>query len=144
MHRVLVFSCALMLPRMIFGQSESHVAPPPTFRVQGTIDSITNGAIPHVEVSFVSDNTSLTVVVDDKGFYQTDLPVGTYSMTAAFPSLGPNHTSGLTNYVRFFQVPSPTTITLNGSLFGAYSCDGVWVGKDEKEQQEIYKDSCGG
>jgi hypothetical protein len=133
-----------MLSGMAFGQSGSRVAPVPTFHVRGTIDSMTNGAIPHVEVSFVGDNTSQAVDVDDKGFYQIDLPVGTYTMTAVFPPFGPNHISPLTRYVRFFQVPSPTTITLNGSLYGIYSCDGVWEAKDEKEQLELYKDACGG
>jgi hypothetical protein len=65
-------------------------------------------------------------------------------MTAAFPPFRPNHISALTRYVRFFQVSSPTTITLDGSLYGTYSCDGVWNGKDEKDQLEMFKDSCGG
>jgi len=129
---------------MAVGQSVSQGAPVRTFHVQGTIDSITNGAIPRVEVSFAGDNTDRTLIVDDKGFFQTDLPLGSYTMTAAFPPSGPNHISLLTNYVRFFQVPSPTTITLNGPLFGIYLCDGVWGGKDEKERIETYKDSCGG
>jgi hypothetical protein len=143
-YRARVILCAVMLSGMGFGQSGSQVTPVPTFHVQGTIDSMTNGAIPHVEVSFVGDNTSRTVIVDDKGFYQIELPVGTYTMTAAFPPFGPNHISPLTKYVRFFQIKSPTTVTLNGYLFGTYSCDGVWVAKDEKQQIELYKDSCGG
>jgi hypothetical protein len=143
-NRFFAISCAVMLSGMAFGQSGSEDAPVPTFHVQGTINSITNGAVPYVEVSFVGDNANRTVAVNEKGFYQMDLPVGTYTMTAAFPPFGPSHVSLLTKYVRFFQVPSPTTITLNGSLYGTYSCDGVWLGKDEKEQLELYKDSCGG
>jgi Carboxypeptidase regulatory-like domain len=138
MYRALVISCAAMLSGIALGQSGSQVATAPTFHVRGTIDSMTNGAIPRVEVSFVSDNTSRTVAVDDSGFYQIDLPLGTYTMTANFPRYG------LTKYVRFFRVQGPTTITMNGSLYGDYSCDGVWVGKDEKERVELYKDSCGG
>jgi hypothetical protein len=62
-------------------------------------------------------------------------------MTAAFPPSGPNHISLLTKYVRFFRVQSAMTITLNGTLYGIYSCDGVWGGKDA---EEVYKDDCGG
>jgi hypothetical protein len=134
----LVILCSLILFFLPLGQSQNRTSSVLTFRVQGIIDSMTNGAVPHVEVHFVGDNTSQTVTVDDKGYYQADLPVGTYTMTAAFPL------AGLTQYVRFFQVSAPRTITLNGSLYGTYSCDGVWVGDDEKERIESYKDSCGG
>lgn len=105
---------------------------------------MTNGALPRVEVSFASKNISQSVIVDDKGFYQIDLPVGTYTMSAALPPIGPNHVSALTKYVRFFRVQSPTIVTLNGALYGDYSCDGVWAGKDENEQKEDYRDACGG
>jgi hypothetical protein len=135
MYRLLAISCIVVLSGIASVQSDNRVAPRPTFHVQGTIDSMTNGAIPRVEVSFVGGNINQTVAVDDKGFYQTELPVGTYTMTAAFPRIG------LTNYTRFFRVPLPTTIILNGSLYGAYSCDGVWGGEDV---EEMYKDSCGG
>jgi hypothetical protein len=135
MCRLLAISCIVILSGIASGQSNDQVAPRPTFHVQGTIDSMTNGAIPRVEVSFIGGNISQTVAVDDKGFYQTDLPVGTYAMTAAFPRFG------LTKYTRFFRVLLPTTVTLNGSLDGTYSCDGVWGGVDA---EELYKDSCGG
>jgi len=36
-------------------------------------------------------------------------------MTAGLPPSGLSHVSLLTEYVRFFRVSSPTTITLNGS-----------------------------
>lgn len=135
MYRLLAISCIAVLSGIASGQSNDQVAPRPMFHVQGTIDNMTNGAIPRVEVSFVGGNISQTVAVDDKGFYQTVLPVGTYTMTAAFPRFG------LTKYTRFFQEPLPTTVTLNGSLYGTYSCDGVWGGEDA---EELYKDSCGG
>jgi hypothetical protein len=94
-----------------------------------------------VEVRFVGDNANRTVIVDDKGFYQTDLPVGTYTMTAEFPPSGPNHISPFTRYIRFFRILSATAITLNGSMYPTYSCDGVWGRKDA---EETYEDSCGG
>lgn len=140
-YRSLMVICALLLFGMAFGQSDNRVVPRQTFHIQGTINDSFNAVIPRVEVHFVGDNADQTVAVDDKGFYQAELPIGTYTMTAAFPPSGPNHVSHFTNYVRFFRVPSSTTITLNGFLYPIYSCDGVWVGKDA---QEVYKDSCGG
>jgi hypothetical protein len=111
------------------------------FHVEGAIDGPLNAVIPHVEVHFAGDNADQTVTADDRGFYQTDLPVGTYTMTAALPPSGPNHTSPFTKYIRFFRVASPATVTINGSLSGVYFCDGVWGGKDAAE---LYKDACGG
>ena len=134
--------CVAVLLGTAVGQSPP-VAPAPTFHIEGTIDSATNGSVPRVEVSFVSEQTTRTVEVDDKGFYQIDLPVGAYNMTAAFPPL-PNHVSPLTKYVRFFQVKSPARIDLDGALYGNYDCDGVWGGGSAEEQQQLYQDSCGG
>jgi len=141
MYRILALACAIILTGIASGQSDKPVAPLATFHVEGTIDDPVNAVIPHVEVRFVGDSADKTVVADDKGFYQTDLPAGTYTMTAAFPPSGPNHISLLTKYVRFFRVQSAMTITLNGTLYGIYSCDGVWGGKDA---EEVYKDDCGG
>src|SRR3954468_21863622 len=101
MPRCLAALCAPLLLATAFGQSSSSIA---TFHVEGIIESISNGADPHVEVSFAGEHISRTVVVDDKGYYQIDLPVGAYTMTAVFPPLGAQRDSGLTKYVRFFQV----------------------------------------
>lgn len=139
--RAILVICAVLFCGIAFGQSDNRVASRQTFHVEGTIDDPSNAIIPHVEVHFIGDNADQTVTVDNKGFYQTDLPVGAYTMTAAFRPSGPNHISLFTKYIRFFRVPSPTTITLNGSLYPTYSCDGVWGGKDA---EELYKDSCGG
>jgi hypothetical protein len=141
MYRALALAFAIVLTGIASGQSDKPVAPHVTFHVEGTIDSPANAVIPHVEVHFVGDNADRTVIVDDKGFYQADLPIGTYTMTATFPPSGPNHISLLTEYVRFFRVQSPRTVTLNGTLYGIYFCDGVWGGKDA---EEVYKDDCGG
>jgi hypothetical protein len=141
MYRTLTLLCAIALSGIASGQRGKTAAPTGTFHVEGTIDDPLNAVIPHVEVHFVGDNADRTVIADDKGFYQTDLPVGTYTMTAAFPPSGPNHISLLTKYGRFFRVSSPMTVTLNGTLYAIYSCDGVWGGKDA---DEVYKDDCGG
>jgi hypothetical protein len=140
MSRGLAALCAPLLLAAAFGQSSASIA---TFHVEGTIDSMTNGHAPHVEVSFAGEHTKQTVVVDDKGHYQVDLPVGVYTMTAVFPPVGAQHDSGLTKYVRSFQVTSTAEIKLNGVLYGQYSCDGVFSSETE-DSREVYKDACGG
>src|SRR5262249_30147105 len=82
------------------------------FHVQGIIGDTMNAAVPHAEGHFVGDSADRTVIADEKGFYQTDLPVGIYTMTVAVPS-----SALFTKYIRFFRVPLTRTITLNGSLF---------------------------
>jgi hypothetical protein len=134
MYRLLF--CILMLCGISSGQAGS--ATPKTFRVEGTIEGPINSAIPHAEVRFIGDRAQRAMVVDDNGRYETDLPLGTYTMSATFPPVGPNHLSAFTKYVRFFSVQSPATITLDGTLFGIYSCDGVW------NSDEAYADNCGG
>jgi Carboxypeptidase regulatory-like domain len=141
MYRTLALASAMVLAGIASAQSDMAIAPSAMFHVQGTIDDPVNAVVPHVAVRFVGDNADRTVSTNDKGFYQTDLPVGTYTMTATFPPSGPNHISSFTKCVRFFRIPSPMTITLNGYLYPNYLCDGVWGGKDA---EELYKDSCGG
>jgi hypothetical protein len=140
MSRCLAALCSPLLLATAFGQSSASI---PTFHIEGTIDSITNGQAPHVEVYFAGEHTKQTVVVDDKGHYQIDLPVGVYTMTAVFPPVGAQHDSQLTKYVRSFQVTSPTDVKLNGVLYGQYSCDGAFSSETE-DSREAYKDACGG
>src|ERR1700752_5263858 len=107
---VMLFAVAFLIT-IGSAQSPAHVAAVQTFHVEGTIDSITNGFFPPVQVVFEGDGTNQRVTVDDKGFYQIDLPLGTYSMTAEFPK------AGLTKYRRFFRVKAPATIHLDGALY---------------------------
>jgi len=126
----------MVLPRIVLGQSDKPAVPAATFHVAGTIDDRVNAVIPNAEVHFVGDSLDLTVSTDGNGFYQTDLPVGTYTMTVVFRPLA--------KYIHFFRVRSPMRVTLNGTLMGGYSCDLVWTGNDEEEQEEFSKDHCGG
>jgi hypothetical protein len=140
MPRCLAALCAPLLLATALGQSSASIA---TFHVEGIIEPIWNGPHSHVEVSFVGEHVGRTVVVDEKGYYQIDLPVGAYTMTAVLPPLGAQRDSVLTKYVRSFQVTSPGPIKLNGVLYGIYSCDGVF-NADTEEGRDVYKDTCGG
>jgi hypothetical protein len=80
-------------------------------------------AVPRSWVKFRSDHISKTVVVDDKGFYSVDLPIGLYKMTMEGPTIG---IQKLTVFVRTLRVTSPTSIVLNGSLYLAQmNCDDI-------------------
>ena len=140
-YRVLVFVCATAVSGIASGQSGKAVALLPSFHVEGTIDDQVNVALPQAEVHFVGDHADRRVTADDKGFYQTDLPIGTYKMTVVSPLWGPNHIHLFEDDSRFFRVSSPTTIKLNFTMFSIYFCDGVWGGEDA---EGMYKDACGG
>jgi hypothetical protein len=91
-------------------------------------------AVPRSWVTFNGEHANKTVVVDDKGFYSADLPIGLYKMTAEGPTIGG---ATLTPYVRLFRVTLPTTIVLNGSLhIKQMTCDAIG-GLEER------KDACG-
>jgi hypothetical protein len=112
-------------------------AQPQTFRVEGRII-----APPGAEVVFQSGKATYKVITNDKYYYQADLPLGLYTMSARSPS----H-SLLQEFRRpVFEVTKPTTLVLNGSLsLGRPSCDPLWVDSPTPEQwQEITQDVCGG
>lgn len=99
-------------------------------------------AVPRTEITFQSERITRTVIVDDIGSYQADLPFGLYKMTAQGPTIGPQ---ALTRYVRLFRVESPTTVVLKGSLYMArMNCDAVVGGDTGEQKMEAWKNVCGG
>jgi hypothetical protein len=102
-----------------------------------------------MKVTFSSDHITRTVVADDKGFYQTDLPPGFYTMTARGEEL---ETQGFGVFRRpLFRVTTATNLTLDGYLNVSRSCDfvqvdipGAPIADTEDELAEYRKDSCGG
>jgi hypothetical protein len=131
----------LALYGIALGQSGSGVAPSGTFHVQGIIVNPTGARIPRAEIGFVGVNGNQIVTSDGEGFYQTDLPVGAYTMTAGPP---PSLKSAFSKYSRFFRLQSPTTITLNGTLYPAAFCDGVTVaGGMPADPEQEDQDPCG-
>jgi len=122
-------------------------AQPVTFHVEGTItsafDSLPAGIddkgvsipFPRTQVTFEGEQGTKTVTVDGRSFYETDLPLGLYRMTAKSPTL--KH-QWLTQYVRLFRAKSAGNIVMNGALYTArLSCDVVG-------DEEDFKDACGG
>lgn len=124
--------------------------------------SVENGVayvrVPLTEITFKGAKTNKTVTVDKRGFYQTDLPLGTYRMTALVPTI---RSQSLTRLVRVFRVDAPATIILNGNLHStAATCDVVFGRRQTvpegssssepapepspDELAEDTKDACGG
>jgi hypothetical protein len=97
--------------------------------------------LPRTEVTFQGERITRTVTVDDKGFYQTDLPIGFYKMIVRGPTVGPQ---ALKQYVRQFRVKSPTSVVLNGTLYKArLTCDVLVGGDTEEQKMEEWKNICG-
>jgi hypothetical protein len=88
--------------------------------------------VPRAEVSFDDHEFNKTVFADSRGFYEADLPVGLYTMTAdalrladlriglltATPTAPQDpYQTGLQEYQRpLFRVTSPTSLTLDVTL----------------------------
>jgi hypothetical protein len=73
MYRTFVISCAVMLSGMAFGQSESPVAPVPTFHIGGTITSSSGYLVDGAKITFQRSEFSKTVLTNNKGVYEVDL-----------------------------------------------------------------------
>lgn len=136
---------ALLLCTSLLGQSPASPDRPRTVRVQGLIESTNDSVVPGTEVAFHSEQVSRAVVSDDKGFYQIDLPVGLYTMTAVRPGY-----SSLQTYSRpLFQIGSQPSFVLNITLYPERCCCDIVEGRpganDTPEQwANLAKDACGG
>jgi len=121
---------ALILISALLAQSAVPATQPQTFHVQGTITNTSGEPIFRVKVEFQSkdpnpggpnertpDIEQIKVMdTDAAGFYQTDLPLGDYTMTA--------QALGFRPYRRpFFRVPAPTRLTFDVTLRDIAACD---------------------
>lgn len=134
----------LLLCTSLLGQSPASPDRPRAVRVQGLIESTNDSVVPGAEVAFHGERVSRTVVSDDKGFYQIDLPVGLYTMTAVRRSY-----SSLQKYSRpLFQVGVQPTFVLNITLYPERCCCDIVlppIGEPTPEQlASIQKGACGG
>jgi hypothetical protein len=108
---VLTASCAAL-----FGQSSTPASQPPTFQVGGTVKDATGEPIYRVKVSFQNDQFSKSVLTNDTGRYEVDLPIGEYTMTA--------QGAGLRPYRRpLFRVTEPVRLVFDVMLRNFEGCD---------------------
>lgn len=102
----------------LFGQSAVPETRLQTFHIQGAIRYYNDSSVPGAAVTFEGNNISKTASADKNGFYETDLPIGIYTMTAQ--DLSKLHYK----YVRPpFRVTSSTSVTLNVTFYAGSSCD---------------------
>jgi hypothetical protein len=143
---------ALLLGTTLLGQSAHSGARSQTFHVQGTITGPQgDDVVPGTEIIFKGDHESRTLIADNKGFYEADLPVGLYTMTTQHQWMLGGRNPYLQKYVRpLFRVPSPTHLTLNVTMFPPrVTCDIVVGNKSgapatPEQLEEGQRDWCGG
>jgi hypothetical protein len=142
----IAIAMALLMTTLSHGQGALASGHLESFHVRGTITDQMRAVVPGTTVLFRSDDVSRVVSVNNSGFYETDLPFGTYSMTAQAP---PRYRL-YGEYSRpIFRVTSPLSIVLNGTLpTGSHSCDISWdrsaPPQDPDELQDAVKNLCGG
>ena len=111
--------------------NQSAPTPPQTFHVQGTIKNTADEPVFRVKVTFQSKapgkadvKADVQVDTDGQGFYQTDLLLGDYTMTA--------QSLGLRPYRRpFFRVTAPTRLTFDVTLREFAACDELVAGNGD-------------
>ena len=110
----------LLLLGTAFGQATPAAE---TFHVRGTITDETTAVIARAKVTFQSKQISKTVITNEHGVYETDLPLGNYTMTA--------EVLGFRTYRRpLFRVTSAETIAFDFTLPVQPTCDLTVVGTD--------------
>lgn len=106
----------LLLCAVQFGQSAPNSTDTPKFQVKGTIKNIAGEPIFRVKVAFRNEQLSKSVLTNDSGIYETDLPLGDYTMTA--------QSLGFRPYRRpLFSVTAATTLDFDVTLRDFASCD---------------------
>lgn len=106
----------LLLCAVLFGQSAPNTTEKPKFHVKGTIRNITGEPIFRAKVAFRNEQLNKSVLTNDSGIYEADLPLGDYTMTAQGLGFRP--------YRRpLFRVTSATTLDFDVTLRDFASCD---------------------
>jgi hypothetical protein len=102
---VVVLAASLITP-VLFDQTASLAANPQTFEVKGKITDQMGAFVRGARVTFHGDHLNKIVATNDVGVYETDLPLGVYTMTA--------ERNGFRTYRRpLFRVTAPTSLTLD-------------------------------
>ena len=100
----------MVLPVCVLsGQSSEPVTQPRTFHIRGTVTDPIGAVVPNVKITFQSGQLTQTLVTNDAGRYEADLPIGNYTMAA--------QTKGFKTYHRpFFRVSAPSNLTFDVRL----------------------------
>ena len=109
----------------LFGVASEQTGSPAsqTFHVQGTVKDQSGALVPRANIAFHSKQLDKTVTTNDRGFYETDLLFGSYTMLAEVLGFRP--------YRRpLFSVTSNETINFDFTLAVSDTCDIVVVRND--------------
>jgi lipopolysaccharide export system protein LptA len=106
----------VLLCGSLFGQSANPSTRPQTFHVKGTITDPNGGVVYGVKVAFQSEGLTKAVLTNGAGVYETDLPLGDYTMTAQSQAFRP--------YRRpLFRLTEPANLIFDITLRVRGSCD---------------------
>lgn len=136
----------LLFCAVFFGRSASTAPAPKMFHVSGSITR--QGAISHHDVLVRFDgNSSITVKADDTGFYEADLPVGLWTVTATSPDIiSPTGTPENFNLSRprRFRVTAPSNLVVDLFLRPPVVCDIAGAQDTTAEQWDHIHALCDG
>src|SRR5436190_8570185 len=111
-------SSVLLSILLLFGAGfgQTGLSASQTSHVQGTIKDPTGAVIPRVNVAFHGKQFDKTVATNDRGFYEAELPFGSYTMLTDVLGFRP--------YRRpLFRVTSTGTINFDFTLAVRGTCD---------------------
>jgi hypothetical protein len=111
----LISAATLLLCPALSGQTAIPASQPP-FHVKGTVRDAAGEPVYGVRVAFQSAQTTKSVLTNDAGVYQVDLPLGDYTMSAAG--------MGFTPYRRpAFRVTAPTNLNFDIVMHAYGNCE---------------------
>jgi hypothetical protein len=131
---------ALLACALSFGRTTVSLTQLSTFHVRGIIRYYNGSPASAADVVFEGEGVAKTAQTDDKGYYETELPLGSFTMTARKvlrPSL-------IFVYKRpLFRVPSAANVSLNATFPSGSSCDLV-TADGHMPTEEDARNACGG
>jgi hypothetical protein len=125
----------LLLCESLFGQAPRPAVPTPTFHIKGTITDPTGAVMPKARIRFQSKQLDGAMPANDTGIYETELPLGDYTMSVQSPGFRP--------YRRpLFRVTAPASLTFDVTLAVASTCDLVVVPSTPENRAAAEKEFC--
>jgi hypothetical protein len=129
----------ILLCATLLGQSAAPVPQPPGFHVKGMVSDGAGVAVYGVRVAFQNEQTTKSLLTNDAGEYEADLPLGDYTMTAAGIGFQPYRRPR-------FRVAAPISLDFDIVLHANGTCE-ISVFKDSgsitaEEWAAAQKPSC--